>query len=971
VPNTLRDSGIKALGRVPWGTHFCQFYQTPKDLLEILVPYFRAGLASNEKCFWVCSEPLCVAKAKAALKRAVPGLDRKLRAGQIEILPHTEWYLKNGRFSSRRVLKAWVDKLTEARAKGFEGLRLTGNTFWLEKKDWSAFKDYEEAVDSVISSYPMIALCTYSLDRCGAQEVFDVLENHEQALVRRAGKWTFVSRAAVLRAREDARTLSRLRQEIGERREREEKLREQAALLDLARDAIIVRDPEFRITFWNNGARGIYGWSEKEALGEISQFMMKTRFPVSYEETRRLLLEQGHWEGEVTRTRKDGRPVVVESRMAVLRGQGNKRPMAILEISRDVTERRKIEAALKSVSTYTRGLIEASLDPLVTISSEGKITDVNHATELVTGVPRDRLIGTDFLAYFTVPTMAQAGYQEVFRKGEVRDYPLAIRHASGSVTEVLYNAAVYRDASGKVAGVFAAARDVTELRAAERDRLRLATAIEQLADGVAIMDLDGRILSANPAFQDHHAMPPGKIAGHKLQEILQIDSGDGEIARKLSRAIAMGKTWKWRVARRTPADQVREIEISVSPIRDGEGRLTHSIAVSRDVTQEVQLEERIRQWQKMEALGTLAGGIAHDFNNILLPILINTELVLSEGNPESPTGRRLSLVLEAARRGKDMVRQIIAFSQQKEQARKPVEIVPIIREALKLLRISLPKNIEIVEKIDPGSPVIVADPTQIQQIVMNLGTNAAHAMSDKGGRLEVSLADAAMDAVMASHFMDVKPGAYVRLGVADSGQGIPPEIMSRIFEPFFTTKKKGEGTGMGLAVVHGIVKSHNGAISVKSEVGRGTEFAVYLPRVFGEATKVEESWEPYSRGTERVLFVDDEDLQVRAMTRLLEHLGYRVIGKTDPLEALELFKRDPAAFDLAIMDQTMPRLTGGELASEILKIRPGFPVILCSGYSETLDEPHALALGIRAFIMKPFSVKEIAHSIRQVLGTAA
>ncbi|HSA95377.1 MAG TPA: PAS domain S-box protein [Acidobacteriota bacterium] len=969
MTSALRDSGIKVLGRVPWGTHFCQFYQTPKDLREILVSYFRAGLASNEKCFWVCSEPLGVDKAKAALKRVVPGLDRKLREGQIEIIPHTDWYLKNGRFSSRRVLKAWVDKLSEARKSGYEGLRLSENTFWLEKKDWGAFREYEEAVDGVISRYPMIALCTYSLDRCDAQEVFDVLENHEQALVRRTGKWSLVSRAAILRAQEDARTMTRLRQEIGARREREEKLREQAALLDLARDAITVRDPAFRITFWNDGAQEIYGWSQQEALGQIAHVMMKTRFPVSFEESRRHLFERGHWEGEITRTRKDGETVVVETRLAVLRGQDNKKPVAILEISRDVTERRRIETALKSASTYTRGLIEASLDPLVTISPEGKITDVNHATELVTGVARKRLIGTDFSTYFTEPAMAQAGYQEVFRKGEVRDYPLAIRHASGAVTEVLYNATVYKDPKGQVAGVFAAARDVTELRAAERDRLRLATAIEQLADGIAIMDLDGRILSANPAFGDHHAPPPLKVVGQPLQEILQIDRADTEIARQLGRAIALGRTWNWRVARRTPAGQVREIELSVSPIRDGEGRLTHSIAVSRDVTQELQLEERIRQWQKMEALGTLAGGIAHDFNNILLPILINTELVLGEGSPESPTSRRLSQVLEAGRRGKDMVRQIIAFSQQKEQDRKPVEVVPIVKEALKLLRISLAKNIEIVERIGTGSPVIVADPTQIQQIVLNLGNNAAYAMRDKGGPLEVSLADMAVDAAMATHFVDIKPGAYVRLAVADSGQGIPPEIMSRIFEPFFTTKKQGEGTGMGLAVVHGIVKSHNGAISVKSEIGRGTEFAVYLPRVFGDATKIEERREPYARGTERILFVDDEDLQVRAMTRLLEHLGYRATGRTDPLEALDLFKRDPAAFDLAIMDQTMPRLTGGELAREILKVQPGFPVILCSGYSETLDEPQALAMGIRAFIMKPFSVREISRRIRQVLAT--
>jgi len=1118
----MRESGIKILGRVPWGTHFCQFYQTRKDLLDILVPYFRAGLASNEYCMWICSEPLGVAAARQALGRAVPGLDRKIRAGQIEILAHTDWYLRNGRFSAGRVLRGWVEKLNAARQRGFDGLRLSGNTLWLEEGQWDAFTAYEEAIGGVISRRPMLALCAYSLDRCGAREIIDVLNNHEQALVRRGGRWILVASSVVRQARLDlrasqdrfrevfdsspigielydaagrlidanpaclkifgvadagairgirlfnnpnltpdfvrkirrglpcrrevsldfakvrrsgpyrtrrtgtvaldiqvtplrgagrsvegylvqvmdigdrkaaeqalraanellekrvaertaelVRTVRQLRREIAERHGREEDLRRQSALLNLARDAIIVRAPDFRITFWNDGARKIYGWSDAEALGRAAERLLKTEFPESLKAVQASLMKAGHWEGELVRTRKDGRRIVVESRWAVLPGKSGRRPEAILEISRDVTERRRVEGALRSASAYTRGLLEASLDPLVTINSKGKITDVNQATEAATGVPRALLIGTDFTSYFTEPGKARAGYRRVFEKGQVRDYPLAIRHASGSVTDVLYNAVVYRDADGRVDGVFAAARDVTALRNAEKARLRLATAVEQLADGIAITDLDGLVLSTNPAFGDHHDLPPDKIVGRSLQEILQIDGRDAESAGAMDRAIRSGKAWNWHVTRRAPGKQVLEFELSVSPIRDEAGRLIHCIAVSRDVTQEIQLQERIRQWQKMEALGTLAGGIAHDFNNILLPILINTELSLCEEPADTPSARRLSQVLEAARRGKDMVRQIIAFSQQKEQDRQPVEIAPIVREALKLIRISLPKTIEIAERIEAPSAVIVADPTQIQQVLMNLGSNAAYAMREKGGVLDVAVSEVALDRSQAEHFLDVKPGSYVRLSVSDTGRGIPPEVMDRIFEPFFTTKKKGEGTGMGLAVVHGIVKSHSGGISVSSEVGKGTTFVIYLPRVAGEAVRAEEGSEPYARGTERILFVDDEDIQVRAMTRLLEHLGYRVVGLTDAVAALDLIREDPDAFDLVIMDQTMPKLSGGELAAEILRLRPGLPLILCTGYSETLDEEQALAMGIRAFVMKPFSVKEIALSIRRALASAA
>ncbi|MEN6560305.1 MAG: PAS domain S-box protein [Acidobacteriota bacterium] len=1122
MDRAMRDSGIRILGRVPWGTHFCQFYKTRKDLLDVLVPYFQAGLASNEYCMWICSEPLGIADARKALRRAVPGLDRKIRAGKIEILSHDEWYLRNGRFSSRRVLRGWVEKLNAALDRGFAGLRLSGSAFWLEKGQWDAFTAYEEAINAMISKYPMLALCTYSLERCDAREIIDVLDNHEQALVRRGGKWilvassvarkaridlkasqdrfrevfdkspigielfdaggrlreanraclemfgvadpdevrgfrlfedpnltpdiagkirkgfpvrrefrydfTKISRAGLFRTRrsgpasldvqitplrsagrtvegylvqimdiserkaaetalrasyemmekrisertsELVRTVRQLRREIAERHEREQDLRQQSALLNLARDAIIVRDPDYRITFWNDGAQKIYGWTDREATGRVAHVLLGTQFPERLKAVQDSLMKAGHWEGEMVRTRKDGQRIVVESRWAVLPGKSKRRPEAILEISRDVTQRRHVEGALRSASAYTRGLIEASLDPLVTINSEGKITDVNRATEAATGLPRALLIGTDFSTCFTEPERARAGYRQVFDKGEVRDYPLAIRHVSGAVTKVLYNAAVYRDADGKVDGVFAAARDVTALRNAEQARQRLATAVEQLADGIAITDLDGRVLSTNPAFGDHHALRPGEIVGRSLQEILRIDGRGLETAGTMDRTIRAGKVWNWHVARRVPGKQVREYELSVSPIRDDEGRLIHCIAVSRDVTQEIQLQERIRQWQKMEALGTLAGGIAHDFNNILLPILINTELTLSEEPPDAPATRRLGQVLEAAKRGKDMVRQIIAFSQQKEQDRRPVEIAPIVREALKLLRISMPKTIEIAERIEAGSAVIVADPTQIQQVLMNLGNNAAYAMRETGGVLDVSVSEVSLDKGMAERFLDIKPGSYVRLSVRDTGQGIPPEVMDRIFEPFFTTKKKGEGTGMGLAVVHGVVKGHGGAISVSSEVGKGTTFTVYLPRVAGEAARTEESPEPFAKGTERILFVDDEDIQVRAMTKLLEHLGYRVVGLTDAVEALELVRKDPGAFDLVIMDQTMPRLSGGEMAGEILRLRPGLPLILCTGYSETLDEEQALAMGIRAFVMKPFSVKEIALSIRRALAPAA
>ncbi len=758
-----------------------------------------------------------------------------------------------------------------------------------------------------------------------------------------------------------------IQQDITRRREGEKKLREQAALLDLARDAILVRDPDFVITFWNNGARETYGWSASEALEDDAHDFLKTEFPEPIEEVRKRLWSEGHWEGELVRLRKDGARLIVESRWAVLKGRDGQKPAAFLEISRDITERKRTQDALRAASAYTRGLLEASLDPLVTISPEGKIMDVNPATELATGVPRSRLIGSDFSDYFTEPERARVGYRQVFSTGTVRDYALAIRHVSGTVMEVLYNATIYKNEAGETVGVFAAARDVTALRVAEQERLRLATAIEQIADGVAILDLDGRVLSANPAFGSHHSLLLQETVGRTLPEILEVDRWDREMAGKLRESLNSGKVWSWHLTRRTREGQIRELDLSVSPIRDVTGRPIHAIAVERDMTQEALFQERIRQWQKMEALGTLAGGIAHDFNNILLPILINTELILAGENLDSELARRLSQVHEAAQRGKDMVKQIITFSRQKEQMRLPVEIPPIVRESLKLLRVSIPKNIEISEKIEAGTAMAVADATQIHQILMNLGSNAAYAMRDKGGLLEVGLSEVSLDEAAAARHVDLRAGPYLRLSVRDTGQGMTPDVMGRVFEPFFTTKKQGEGMGMGLPVVHGIVKSHGGAITVESELGKGTTVTVYLPRVTGTPQAKEAAPQPFPRGKERVLFVDDEDIQIRAMTKLLEHLGYRVIGVSDPRKALEVFRRQPASFDLLITDQTMPHMAGIELVQEVLRIRPGLPVVLCTGYSETLNEEEALAAGVGAFVLKPFSVREIAEAIRRVL----
>nr|MBC8391484.1 response regulator [Deltaproteobacteria bacterium] len=363
----------------------------------------------------------------------------------------------------------------------------------------------------------------------------------------------------------------------------------------------------------------------------------------------------------------------------------------------------------------------------------------------------------------------------------------------------------------------------------------------------------------------------------------------------------------------------------------------------------------------------LAGGIAHDFNNILSPIIINTELALMDIPEGSTLILNLNEVLKASKRAKDLVMQILTFSRQTEQERVPLNLSSIVKEATKLLRSSLPATIEIRQNILTKSDTILADPTQIHQVLMNLCTNAYHAMREKGGVLEVSLSDVYHDEDSAMNIDSFKPGPYLRLAVKDTGTGINPGIVDKIFEPYLTTKEKGVGTGLGLAVVDGIVKNHGGSIQVESAQGEGATFKVFFPKIDLTAIEKIDTREPMPTGNERILFVDDEAVIANVGKQMLERLGYDVITRTGSIDALEHFRSQPDLFDLVITDVTMPNMTGVELSKEIMSIRPDIPVILSTGFSEKIDEKKALELGVRAFLMKPVVMSEMANTIRKVL----
>jgi PAS domain S-box-containing protein len=533
---------------------------------------------------------------------------------------------------------------------------------------------------------------------------------------------------------------------------------------------------------------------------------------------------------------------------------------------------------------------------------------------------------------------------------------------AGALDYVVKSPPVFTGMPGIVGRCLREWKLLRQRRQAEEGRIRLVTAVEQARDIIMITDPDGAIQYVNRALEEFTGEPRTGLIGRNL-----LDRKTGsDVIRVAWETVAQGEIWSGTITEKNRAGTDCDLDLTLTPVRDERGFIYSVVAMGRDVTREKQLEARFNQAQKMEAIGKLAGGIAHDFNNILSAVIGYTELSLGMAPKGEGLEKNLQEVLTAGFRARDLVKQILAFSRQSPQDKKPVQVSLIVKEVLKLLRASLPATIEIRQELRSNG-IVLADPTHIHQIMMNLCTNASHAMKETGGILSIALIDERLDGEFAETHGGIDPGRYVKLSVSDTGCGIRKELLDRIFEPFFTTKDKGEGTGLGLSVVHGIVKECAGTITVKSEPGAGTAFTVYLPLIKKAAEAAVGQKEEYPPGTEHILIVDDEESIVRMWQQILEKLGYTVEVSRSALEALELFRRRTQQFDLVITDMTMPKMTGDKLAGEIHRIRPDIPIILISGYASTLSREEALALGIKAALMKPADTLALTKAIRHVL----
>lgn len=627
------------------------------------------------------------------------------------------------------------------------------------------------------------------------------------------------------------------------------------------------------------------------------------------------------------------------------------------------------EQRLRASEEKYRELVENANSIIIRWKPTGEITFFNEFAQRFFGYTEQELLGKNLIGTI-VPEMETSGrnlktmLEDIAREPEkyyFNENENICR--DGRRAWIAWTNKAIKDDRGTIIELFSVGTDITQRKQAEEQMARLMSAVQQASETVTIIDPDGTILYANPAVE--------KTTGYALQDVVGKNfhdlAFDKQLHAEVWEIVTKGDAWSGHIRAQTKQGAFVNIEVAISPVRNQQGTITGFVAIGRDITHELAMEEQLRQTQKMEAIGTLAGGIAHDFNNILGGIIGYTE-VLDDRIPENnPDRKYLDEIFKLSLRASDLVKQILTFSRKTQEERKPLLIHPIVKEAVKLIRSTIPTTIAISQHIDEASGMAKADPVHIHQIVVNLCTNAAHAMRQHGGVMDISLSPVVLTEEEWIKNAGILPGMYIRLRISDTGTGIDPGILHRIFDPFFTTKQQGEGTGMGLAVVHGIVKNYGGHITAESLPGRGTTFTVWLPQVTQAPGIQEESLSALPTGSERILFIDDEPCLIEAGRKMLTALGYTVTAINSSLEACELFQKAPDCFDLIITDHSMPHMTGYDLAKKLLAIRPSLPVILCTGYSETVSPDEAIAAGIRAFFYKPVKKNEMAKTIRELL----
>lgn len=615
-----------------------------------------------------------------------------------------------------------------------------------------------------------------------------------------------------------------------------------------------------------------------------------------------------------------------------------------------------------------KNILETANEGFVEIDFDGTIQNINQEICRMVGLPKDKIINENISSFIA------SDYQDLIndqlnkrRKGEKGKYEAAITSSTGEKLHCLVSATpIYdpHDKSGSPKASFAMITDISRLKESEEKVREFAKIVSSSNDIIALIDKNLCLKSVNKAYENTFGISEEMTEKKCLKELFGENQYLGIIEPSVKQCLT-GNNVHFRNWLSLPLPGNRYIDAAFYPYFEEGESASAAIMVMRDVTETKILETNLQQAQKMEAIGALAGGIAHDFNNILSGIL--GYISLAQLFSESQTREYLQKAQNSCQRAADLIKQILTFARKNEEEMKPFALCPIVKETMRLIRASIPATIKIRSDIEDGSRMIIGNPTQIHQVLLNLCTNAVHAMGDDCGTLEIGLKSYEWNDIKQKP-AGLAESPYYIITVKDDGEGMSSEVIERIFEPFFTTKKPGKGTGLGLSMSHGIVKNHGGEITVQSTQGIGSIFTVFFPitKDIGKFEKKDSMASSIPSGRERILFVDDEETITEICTLLLSNLGYNVNGFTDPSKAVEAFIKNPDDYDIIITDQTMPGITGIELSAKIKKIKPDIPVIICSGFSEQLTPEKLQSSGINCFIVKPLTQKRLSEAIRKI-----
>lgn len=771
-------------------------------------------------------------------------------------------------------------------------------------------------------------------------------------------------------------------------------------ILEKAADGICVchnipSEPYVKFTHWNPRMIRITGYTVEE-INRLGWYQSMYPDP----EARQNAVERmaGMYKGddikaeEWTVTSKDGNKKTLSISTSVLKEE--KGEVHVLAVMQDITERKHNEETIhKLQAQFEHALEMAQLAPWEydVRTDTFRFNDCFYKIFRTTAEEAGgyEMSPEEYANRFLYPDDIPIVREETQKAIEADDTNLVrklehrIIYSDGSVGYMSVKIFIEKDERGNTVKTYGVNQDITDRKKME-EKLVEATAkysiiFNQSVEALYVHDLEGQIIDANEMACQQ--------TGYSREELLELNVLDFHIDTDDSPKFSRDEVFQsWQ--EREPGDKLlilaahKRKDGTVFPVQIASGaayfgRAKLILAVVQDITEQKQTEEEkkelaihLQQAQKMESIGTLAGGIAHDFNNILLPIILHAELTIEDLSPDDPLKQNVKEILSSARRAKDLVQQILTFARKKSEEKVVLRASMAIKEVIKFLRATIPATIDIEYNVKTDQDTILADPVQLNQIVINLCTNAAYAMKDQGGLLKITIDSETFSNQELIRFPDLRPGKYIKLSVEDTGTGIAPDVMGKIFEPYFTAKGVGEGTGLGLSIIHGIVKNYGGEIDVKSAPGEGAAFYVYLPFIKAEISTHTESNMEIPRGNEHILFVDDEEPVVNVNRKILQRLGYSVETITDPVIALEMFKEEPFAYDLVVTDMTMPRMTGKELVYEIKKIRPDLPIIICTGFSDKIDEKIAGEIGVDGYIIKPVTRNEIAQIIRNVLDAA-